>query len=907
MKKGVALLLLVVTMFSNQVDAVNIKFLKGTHDILPAEDVYYSPAYGLPFIEEGVAENIYNASGRQVERYVKSLLGRSYKKGDSLLVASPRSRAVEEEVMRFVSRENNGTENLVSCLFHRAGVQTSFLPTKVDPVQKLQPRDIGVILRLIKVYEKYARSLPQERSHLAKMLAELDLAHVGDNQLNQYLGDYFKAKQDRQIYLKHLLQQSLKKYLIKIDSSSKVWNKFINALIASLHECWPSDSKALYPLRVTQGLLLGYMLLQVNSKNDLALYFEGFTTKGVSLLDEEYSVAELSAAAQSAPPVSDGAQFAEWLCGYVYEKNYNSLLPKFTNAQVVMFGGHYFTDCVETVIRNICNIVTYNSQLHELGDLRSMSHRLKQFYEKHKEPAKLGDIRVHQDWVPLVQNIPGLIYACIGKSDGSTLVKFDQYSDEDIFGFIPVRYAPVHNSRVIHKTIGDKNYKFYKKILNGKTYLMVPEETGLVCFEMRSEISNIVVMLNVLFGLDVCDSVLRVGMFDVLKFFAKSTFLALGLQFIDIKIEKENHERVFLKKGHEQFVLNVFGIHTGINLEEESVLSRNLLEGVTYQAHSVESSALVSLSKDISVESLIKIADGKSFDIGKLLSYVFAKTPIRKLHLFDQLYGLNLWNLNLGYTRSLLLRLPFDTEYYYQKLLFQSMMKELRFDNISRDVLHLLRTILNIIDLLEGSLPDIFLLYRLYFDYALDRNKVSLDDFSYAMNRCLSYGGDLAEEATVIFRKFIKIGYFKRDVHIENLLSLFLHGLKNHYVWESFAKLGLQCVLKKLITQAELRLIYCFAIKEFFADRRTHFFGLSVLKYGLEIKILEDSELLHLVGLVENTAISFEEMDAIFARILDRIIFLESIYLKSVESDFRQEISLSYVQQGGSVDEIDEE
>ena len=53
MNKGFCYFSLIGLLYIVDIQAINIKLLKGTHNILQGEDRYYSPVFGLPFVEGG--------------------------------------------------------------------------------------------------------------------------------------------------------------------------------------------------------------------------------------------------------------------------------------------------------------------------------------------------------------------------------------------------------------------------------------------------------------------------------------------------------------------------------------------------------------------------------------------------------------------------------------------------------------------------------------------------------------------------------------------------------------------------------------------------------------------------------------------------------------------------------------
>ena len=65
--------------FSSNIYNINIKLLKSTINVLPEDQRFYELVWGLPFLENGISENIYdfsrkNADGRDISLFIPVIL-----------------------------------------------------------------------------------------------------------------------------------------------------------------------------------------------------------------------------------------------------------------------------------------------------------------------------------------------------------------------------------------------------------------------------------------------------------------------------------------------------------------------------------------------------------------------------------------------------------------------------------------------------------------------------------------------------------------------------------------------------------------------------------------------------------------------------------------------------------------
>jgi hypothetical protein len=478
----------VLLFFCQSIFAINIQLLKGTHTILPEEDRAFSPFWGLTFWEKDVAKQIYTFSAKQLNKKIEEALNIVKDNQGAKNAGKAVDTTEPEDVIKQVkgilaSQKNTATENLVSHMFNEAGGTFNVTNAPNNPVLQLKPENIGKILRMIADYQK-----PSTENVM-----------VAKGKAGQGLKEEQLKKQIRQ-YLGNLGLKNSSGYVYK----SADFSQFINALVGAVQE----SAAGLYAEGTAQGIVLGYMLAKSNTRQDLADYFTGFMGKPVTLDDKErYTSEQLKKIKAAGPNFASDLEFGNYVCAEVYQKKYASLLPKVVENNRVTWEGLAFSDCVETTIRNLANIATFNSEKQELGDAPkgvSMSQELKNFYvpKLHQNSAEVGNQKVHQAWSDLVENKPGMVYSRLLVKDSTDQLIIDDLCE----GVIPVDVEDVEDVEDVSLpvkivTIANKDYEVRVKNVDGKRYWLVPKTTGLLCCEIRSIASNIIVSMNDLFNL----------------------------------------------------------------------------------------------------------------------------------------------------------------------------------------------------------------------------------------------------------------------------------------------------------------------------------------------------------------------------------------------------------------------
>ncbi len=89
----------------------------------------------------------------------------------------------------------------------------------------------------------------------------------------------------------------------------------------------------------------------------------------------------------------------------------------------VQYQGHAFADCGETSLRNLLNLICYDSATREfsLQPLRELArdadpsndayaHKVLKFYEEHSSTDSIDAVAAHNAWADVVSGIPGVLY-----------------------------------------------------------------------------------------------------------------------------------------------------------------------------------------------------------------------------------------------------------------------------------------------------------------------------------------------------------------------------------------------------------------------------------------------------------------------------------------------------------------
>ena len=675
--------------------AINIKLLKGTHTILTGDQTYYSPVWGLVFAEKSVCQNLYDLSQRALMLHVKNEL------------ANVKDEAKKALIVAYTKGlKNTATEQLASVIFNRVDGDFRLTAAPNNLGTYLTPEIIGNILRLI--YEDSKKESASggraESNQLDKKALEAVIKQAiqaKNINIKDVAKKYKKAQGDSTV---QSLEDQIKKYvrslkIIKKDSASFLdWEDvrvFVKALVASLKECDVNNPQAIYPKNTPQNMLLGYLLKKAQTKEDLQKYFQAFLGRAVSLSNEEYADFEMVELVKTAPDLSDTIGFANYLCAAVYQQEYVSQLPKIAAVSdaSITFNGTHFPDCCELMLRNVCNIVTYDYDKKQLGVERQgiiFSQALKAFYtNKRKNPGDLELHEIRQTWSDLVQNHDAVLYNRVASLNNQNYLKCpDKYT-----GFMPVDKVDASWPKTT-LMVDNQSCEFVEKKVGDQTYLLVPRSTNLVCYEIWPTVSNIVVLLNDFFQLGLTASIS-----DILQEgFAKKVFPELceklGWDIHEVTLSAiQNLESGKIKNIQLDIVQN--GSQFSINLIAKAhgyvsvcVKNRSMqlpkINAELYQQYPVQTAATVGIS--CSTGELQKI-DDKIHNGLQLVSYASVKSSENICSLIEWLLELNNQKSEF-YIKKLFISLSLDPRNLYApNHLLDFMLARLKKINITPDLM----------------------------------------------------------------------------------------------------------------------------------------------------------------------------------------------------------------------------
>jgi hypothetical protein len=312
---------------------------------------------------------------------------------------------------------------------------------------------------------------------------------------------------------------------LNINNAEKAKDRvraLVDAIVGSYRECGyeNENSDLKYPLYATHAILLSFLYRKTENKKQLKNYFVElnrnrniFRNENEELdsewedrtyLGDDFNVLKdhLESVASTNLLMNlddlddlDDLEKAIYVIGI--QQLYRQSAPKLDQYRAPSFNGVKFPDCMETTIRNICNIALYdaNNYVFKLQDA-NYSDNFRGFYEKHKNAQILGDSEVHQDWVRVVANRPFIAYNRVLYNTnysqlpvgygGFMVAEKDDIPEDLLSGDIDIR-------------IGQYSHRFDVFKIGGIKYILIDgsEYKG---FELMPTLRNLIVLLIDFFG-----------------------------------------------------------------------------------------------------------------------------------------------------------------------------------------------------------------------------------------------------------------------------------------------------------------------------------------------------------------------------------------------------------------------
>ncbi len=664
---------LLAVLYSAQVLSVNLLLLKGTTEVLPENLKKYALYHGVPFAEK-LAENYYIASPRDIMlRIDHEIENTQQSESDAELAKSNL-----EQYKKDLESGESYTSRLLSQLYYRpVDGQFQLTAARNNPAFNLKPGHIGNILKII-----------DQSKGKGKIDLEADLKDYLDNlKFEKASGSVFKPKD---------------------------FNPLVRSLIGSLDECDISNTQAIFAPGTTVGILLGYCLNKSNTKEDLQDYLAGLTgQESITLPDQQYSQQELNQIIAQGIQLENTDKFADWLTCLTYQIKYQAPFPKIVSNKAVVYDGVNFADCVETTVRNLCNITTYNgASLGVAAEGIELSESLKEFYQMRMAnvPAEVGNQLVHQTWTDLIENMSGVSYNRLKLKGGSEI----SFLPSGYEGFMPVDDNLISQDELAKLSpyninIGGQIVTLYQKSVGDVKYLLVLKNSGLLCYELLPTASNMVVCLNNLFKLNLYDSP---AIFS--QDFAQSNFKKVcnklgwdlktpvtdNVKSIDIKICK--YSTCFAVKLFNK----AHGAVTVLNSVTSTSINQDVITVDLYKKYPEKISEIISLLDDtVDIKVLFEKVDKNQAHFLQLLRNINVINSDRKLDVIKNVFDLNIKN-NLidDYLADLIMGLPLNDQHYIRSILQNDI-------NFTDKVKNTLKSFGNLYFLKEGFSEEVVIIF----------------------------------------------------------------------------------------------------------------------------------------------------------------------------------------------------
>lgn len=325
-------------------------------------------------------------------------------------------------------------------------------------------------------------------------------------------------------------QEDLKRYLLEVVNSFKLNKKireinkkeFIQILVDSLKNAghWGRDEQH-YPRYLVHDILLLFLFRKIDKKQDYMSYFNVFKTlnnnQGIlepnaeSLLQKNYEDPNnpsehtkniLENYKDNLSPLSQSAEYIMQhyeLFGFAKIANitfddtknpypphidYTSVLLSWYNNnptyQALPEGkngkeDYWFTDCMETALRNLVSFIVYDANTGEFKPLIPYFAQFKVRYGSNKEKNILGE-QARIAWADLVSDIP--------------LVEYNKR--------IKIAFDDTINANILVKETAKNNN-------NGKSWQKPAQDDGWYYYELEPTLPTIVTIVNHLFNLHLKD------------------------------------------------------------------------------------------------------------------------------------------------------------------------------------------------------------------------------------------------------------------------------------------------------------------------------------------------------------------------------------------------------------------
>lgn len=492
MHKSFLFFILILSQFSS---AINVRYIKDTYPILKPEYKHLSPVHGPVWWYKDIVENMYTYGGVKLTTYLFHPVQGSFN-----VTRAPGSAA------------------------------TYFTPRTVGrllgEIEKVRPE----IKRILKEKRKDAWKEGEILKVQEKLKKDLAIVLEGDKEYKAGVAGYLKTIQNDRAKLGYFL-----------TNQRGVLAATVTLLAESgFFEIKGKESKTIYPFYTAYDILLTFLFRKAEDvkdgasvdKLDYKEYFEGlreklgdfiFTQQGQESLaseawlrdaydDSEAAIIAYLQEIKSAIDKVDPLDMA--LLDQLYEKIVFAELsrpkgfPKLAQYRTTSYEGQLFSDCVDTTMRNLCNIVVFDVKTNtfNLAMIKDAypSAECRAFYSNtlYQKATEIENPLVHAAWTSVVENRAYISYIRVLRVKDKKLFCCALRKHDSFNGFMLSSNALKRKAKgkIAISFADGSNETFDLLEMNGHRFALVDPEQ-FAPFEIMPSLKNIIILMNDLFGL----------------------------------------------------------------------------------------------------------------------------------------------------------------------------------------------------------------------------------------------------------------------------------------------------------------------------------------------------------------------------------------------------------------------
>lgn len=452
--------------------AMRPKHIKGTHGSLRPERKLVSPAHGVAILGSGVLKKYYDFG--------------------------PTDKDVR----------GNSTIRLIKDVFHAA------------------PNS----LRLHQTNSKHSIAYHFSPNIIAKLIGDSHRSRYENEKEQKCIDNYKNIILSDEGFKESTIKKNQKRIRGKVK-------RFSRTLVKSLQECgyYGTEKNPVYPEGMTHGILLAFLCSKVRGKRGIHCYFKALQDNMNSLLfidreqkDLAYSKVVYSTAkddidfiVKKVERFSKKSNKNKEICWFFNKISYEDMvfselvrprkLPNFSQPEGITFypGVTLISDCMETMIYDVCNLKLYDQKRNSFSLSKlpfKPDKKFKKFYKNNGDASKNLS---HKYWASVVSNRPWVAYHCIVQTNTGDNNKKIGKLPEGFEGFIHGINKSFDLCEKVQVTfdyydedllIDPQVYLFDQVAINQRKYIIIDPEKYFA-FELQANITNVVVLLNMLLGL----------------------------------------------------------------------------------------------------------------------------------------------------------------------------------------------------------------------------------------------------------------------------------------------------------------------------------------------------------------------------------------------------------------------